>query len=180
VSVAPRGRVDGLALAWIACGGTILALAFTLRPVRASSAVFWTIAGTGGLAIVAGCALATRGVASWRGRSGRAASRRRQTLAAECHRLHEALAAFLAERDRERPKSPLRISNSHRDDAWRAETALRYREELRTWALQVFDEVATCGAAAPGARHLVHSPATAQLCTVRDLFDDAAVQLERS
>jgi hypothetical protein len=180
VSTFPRQRISGPALAWIGCGGTILALAFTLRPVHASPAVFWTISAAGAMALLVGCGVVTRRMASWRGRSLGAAARRRQMLASECHRLHEALVVFAAERDRERPKPPLWIPNTTRDEEWRSDTVLRYRDELRAWAIQVFDEVVACGATSPGARPLVQSPAATQLGTVRDLFRDAALSLEGS
>jgi hypothetical protein len=158
----------GLTLAWIALGLTIVAAAFGVRPVKAPSFVFWMLIAVGALVIAGGT------VTHFRRRGPR-----RQLVASECRRIHGSLRKLLAEQERLRPK-PGRFGNGHeRSEAWLAETASRYEHELRSWVTKVFDQAVTIGAVSEASRSLLDGKSLFQLNALRDLFGDAAEELEQ-
>jgi hypothetical protein len=176
----PRNHFAVLVLPWLAASATLLALAFTLHPVHASHTVFVVAIAVAVLALIVGCGVLARGVTSWKRRPRSPSKRSRRTLAHECRRLCEELEAFITERNCDRPK-PNRWSQSEpRDQAWRSDTERRYRDELRSWAIQVFEEGVACQAIAASARPLVQSPPALRMGAVCDLFREAALTLEES
>lgn len=170
--------VSDHALAWSGFGAAALALAFAVHPVHASRTVFWMVVTVGAIAIALGCGVLIRGILPHQRFSGRGGARQRQLLAAECHRLHDALATFIAERNRVRPRKVLRVLDTSRVEDWRADTVRLYGDEFRDWALRVFDEVVASEVVLASPRRLVQAPAPNQLDAVRDLFRDAAHTLE--
>jgi hypothetical protein len=167
--------VGAVPLAWIGTGATVIALAFTLRPVHASAPVFRAVLGAGVVVLAAGFIPVGRRLMRRREKSAR-----RQTLAAECRRLASALGRLAVERERGRPRQLLRGGEGERLARWRAETTARYRSDYRDWALQLFDEAVTCGAASGAARQLVDSPGGDQLPELQDLYRETAERLESS
>lgn len=162
-------------LAWIGTGATMVALAFTVRPVHVSAWVFWVVVAAGIVAVASGC---FRLVRLWLTRAPGDAQSPCGRTATECRRVQEALSAFADERSRERPRAGLFTANAQRLDVWRDETVAQYRNELRSWATGVFAEAVACGAVSDSARPLVEAPSAAQISTLRDLFRDAAEELE--
>jgi uncharacterized protein (DUF58 family) len=157
----------GLTLAWVALGLTIVAGAFGAHPVKASSLVFWALIVVGALVIAGGT------IAHFR------RGPRRQLVASECRRIHGCLKRLLADQERLRPR-PGRFGNGQeRFDAWLAETAYRYEHELRTWVTKVFDQVVATGAVSEASRSLLDGKSLFQLNALRDLFGDAAEELEQ-
>jgi hypothetical protein len=158
-------------------GATVVACAFTIRPVHASRPVFWSLVGVGALIVLAGLVSGVR-VASHRLHMD-AGGKRRQLLALECRRLHASLNEFI-ESCRVRRRGRRWWSGSFSTEEWRTDTTARYAEDFREWALQVFDEAVACGAALSSSMPLVQSPAPSQLSAVCKLFADAAEALERA
>lgn len=167
-------------LPWLVASATFFGLAFTLHPVRASHAVFVVAISAAVVTLVVGCGVFARSVTSFKRRSGKISKRRRRTLAQECRRFCEELEAFMAERDRERPRPGRWSQSGARDHAWRSDTERRYRDELRSWAMRVFEEGLACEVIVASARPLVQSPPATRLRAVCDLFRDAALTLEAS
>jgi hypothetical protein len=158
----------GQTLALMALGVTIVAGAFAVRPVKASSPVFWALIVVGALVIVVGT------IAHFRRRGPS-----RQLVASECRRIHGSLRKLLAEQERLRPK-PGRFGNGHeRCDAWLAETATRYEHELRSWVTKVFNQAVAVGAVSEASRSLLDGKSLFQLNALRDLFGEAAEELEQ-
>jgi hypothetical protein len=172
VTTVPREPGSVIALTWLACGGTVVALAFAVHPVHTSREIFWAVASTGALVLLIGFGVVIRGVAFRRRRSD--AVNKRRLLAIECRRVYDALSALINECNRARPRPALWMPSESRVEEWRLETAARYRAELSDWATNVFDDAVAWGAASPAARALVEASSAAQLGTVRDLFRDAA------
>lgn len=165
IPVAEEQRT-GLIVGWIALGATLVALAFTIRPVRASTMVFWFV-------ILSGAAIAGFGAIShFRHRSSRS-----QLVASECRRLYEALKALLEEQEHARPRST-RFNKGGRRDAWVAETVERYEDELQRWARKVFSQAVKVDALSEASRSLLDAKSTSQLINLRDLFRGAAEDLE--
>ncbi|WP_445149516.1 hypothetical protein [Baekduia sp. Peel2402] len=167
------GTFEGKRLSWIGTGATIAAVAFTVRPVHASTPVFWSV-------FLLGCALTMLGVIPRRRpaelSAGHAVARR--NLAAECLRVAGALRRFGDEQERLRPRA-LFAPSAERLARWREETDSRYHKEYRAWCLRVFDDAAEAGVVSSAGRSLVETPSAGQLPELRDLFREAAEQLDR-
>jgi hypothetical protein len=175
---ARRDPLSGTVLTWIALGGTVLALAFAVRPVHASPVVFWVVAVAGLLALLAGCVSLGRGMWARRRRLAVVSARRRRLAGRECRRLYEALSLFVAEREQVRPRNARWSPSTARLEEWRVETTALYRDEIRGWAMRVVEDAVACDVLSASSRALVHAPAPSQLAAVRDLFRDAAQDLE--
>jgi len=163
-----RDSLLGLTLGYVALGLTVIAGAFAVRPVKASPVIFWVLIALGLAALVAGA------ISHFRRRGPR-----RQLVAAECRRIHAGLKKVLVEQERRRPK-PGRFGNGNeRHAAWLEETLSRYEHELRSWAIKVFDQAVTIGVLSEASRPMLDGKSLLQLNTVRDLFRDAAEELEQ-
>jgi hypothetical protein len=176
----PHNHFAVAVLPWLVASATLFGLAFTLHPVRTSHTVFVAAIFAAVFALVVGGGVFARGITGLKRRPGNASKRRRSTLAQECRRFCEALEAFIAERDRERPKPGRWSQNDAREHAWRSATERRYRDELRGWAVRVFEEGLASEVIVAAARPLVQSPPATRLRAVCDLFRDAALTLEGS
>jgi hypothetical protein len=177
LSPLPRNYFVVFVLPWLVASATFFALGFTLHPVRASQAIFVLVISAAVLTLVIGCGVFARGFTRLKRRSSDVSQRRRRTLAQECRRFCEELEAFMTERHRERPRPGRR---SQIDAAWRSDTERRYRDELRSWAMRVFEECLAREVIVESARPLVELPSAAQLHAVCDVFRDAALTLEAS
>lgn len=156
----------GLTVGWIALAATLVALAFSLRPIRASTLIFW-------LTITAGGAIAGFGALShFRNRTPRV-----RLIAMECRRLYEALKALLEEQEQSRPRSG-RFKGGRRN-AWVAETVERYEDELQDWARKVFRQAVGADVLSEASRSLLDAKTVSQLGKLRDLFRSAAEELEQ-
>ena len=161
-------------LAWVGVGASVVALAFTVRPVHASVLVFVAVLALGLLMLGAGVVPSVP-----RPSRGGDDPGPRAALAGECRRLANALGRLSLDRERQRPRQLLRNADGERQTRWRAETVARYRTDYRDWAMEIFEEAVACRAASPAGRRLVDSPGGGQLHDLEDLFREAAERLER-
>lgn len=179
MSLEPTDVRSNETLGWIGLGVGVVGLAFTLRPqTHASGMVFWSVLVVGILAILVGGATVVAG--RWRARRRRSNGRRqRHLVAVECERISDALAAFVAEQWRVRPRSLPFGSAEARLERWGEDVEARYRKNFRTWGLETFDEAERLGGVAGSSRTFVEAPSIEQLQQLPSLFRDAARSLER-
>lgn len=172
------GSLQVSAVGLVGLGGTLVGLAFTLRPVSAAPAVFWGVVAVGG----ALCLMAfVDPFIRFRRRQtpldqGRHPSEQ-ERAARECRRLASALNAFVRLRALERPRVS-RYRRRSAEAAWEIETARRYQLEYRAWARRVFDEALDLGAVSASARALIEDPGANQIADIGELFSDLAGALE--
>jgi hypothetical protein len=165
----PTAGTYGLPLSLIGIAVGVAGVAIGLDQIHASEAAVWSVAGVATLCFVGAAILFAR-----RTSGAPRAPTPNPRLAAECRRLAKALATFADEIAHARAAIPV----GGRIDAWQVEARHRYREELESWAAQVFDAAVAAGAIVDCSRALVESPAPAQLHVVRDLFLEAALALD--
>jgi len=171
----PDRSQSARALAWMAFGGTVAGVAFSLHPVSASPVVYWVLLAVGAGATALGLvafAQALRGGAPGRPRD------QAGLLAADCRRVQHQVALLISDCASRQPRGPRTSRGDARLERWRAETLERYRLELRAWATKVFEDAVAAGAAPRSARALVDAPSATQLPALRDLFRDAADRLD--
>jgi hypothetical protein len=161
-------RPRDLAVALLGLAATLAGIALAIRPVRASTAVFWGV-----LAMAA--VLACLGFGCLK-RKDRSKDRSRRTLLArECRQIAAALADLLSAASK-RPNGTRFGTGTERREAT---TLGRYERDLRGWVTQVFDQAVEAGAILPACRPLLQAESVFQLETLRTRFRDAAEALER-
>jgi hypothetical protein len=163
-------RDPGFSLvACFALAATIAAAALTIHPVRASPTVFWTL-----LAIAAG----TAGIGIARHLQMRGSGH--HLVASECRRIYAAIAGLLSEQESRKPK-PARFGNDRErlEEEWGVQTMGRYELELLPWATKVFDQAVRAGAISEASRPLLVARSPLQLLALRNLFLEAAEELEQ-
>lgn len=168
-----RGHPGAALLAVTSICVSLLGIAFALHPVHVSPYVFWGLIGTTTfIALVA--------ISLHLGRSTKRTGGRHFLTGLECRRLSDVIDSLWAERQAKRPKATGLVANSgSRQRQWVEETDADY-DELKAWAMRVFEDAVACNAMSDASRPLIERPPAAQLHKVGDLFRDAADTLERA
>lgn len=179
MSIVQGESVSARTLAWLGLGASVIALAFTVRPLQVSAWVFWIVVSAGAAAAATGGVTVLRTLHHREAHRAGSVPPRCRLVASECRRVQLVLTSFIGQQALERPRAGRRAGGRVRLGRWREETAGRYRRELRSWALEVFNEAVACEGISDSARALVEAPSAEQLVTVRDLFGEAAELLER-
>lgn len=150
---------------------SLLGVALALHPVHVPAVVFWGLIGcTTFIALTAIGLLLRRFV-------GRKDGCHHLT-GLECRRLSETVGALWTERQQRRPRRTGLISSGEsRQARWVEETEAAYAK-LKAWAMGVFEEAIACNVMSDASRPLIERPPAAQLYKVRDLFREAADELE--
>lgn len=174
-----RKRASGTEVAWAGLGASVVALAFALHPVKASRLVFWAVLALGALGLAAGVTVMIFAQVRTRSKRDRNAESRRR-VATDCRQVHDALASFLDDRRRGRPRQRRFPGNGERIDDWSDDLIARYREALRPWVRRVFADAVTCRAASKNAWCLVEATTPEQLEALPEVFRAAAEHLERA
>lgn len=165
-SASPPGWERAIAL--LALGVTLAGIAFTIRPVRASTGVFLSVVA---LAAIACCL----GVFGLRRKSGSKDGSGGALLAHECEQVAAALSTLLAEASPRRATA--RFGAGAGAGRREAEALAGYERDLRGWAAQVFDQAVAAGAILPAGRSMLQAESLFQLETLRNRFRDAAAAL---
>ena len=175
-------RASAPILSWVSVGIGLIGIAFTLRPpTHISPTVFWLILLLGILAVAVGA----RSIFGTQFRQTPHAdspphASKRQLLATECDRFSDTLSSFLGEQLRQKPRPSLFGNAAGRLRLWHEQMEARYRQEFRSWGLEIFDAAVRLDGVDASSRVFVDAPSPAQLSQLPDLFRDAARSLKRT